>query len=649
MADTLWRRIYGWIWPFLHPVTRYVVAWAVAVQVLYAFTAWTWERRPDKERPSAEVHDLRFGIVFGDVWTVGHTDGHTTIDFGGQYAMGRMLVSGRGRRLFERPALREMLHENYPMSGQTPKQQSGEERSDAESLMWAFMEGEQRTDDKAAPNAHCLAPLAAGDAWQAATLVAAGQQFAWTPKQMKDAGERRVGGPLYPPINAFVFAPFGLLPPLYAFRLHQLLDMLWAILAGLAVSCITRRRIWWPIATTAVFLFPGAGSAQAIGQNSILLLALIAWGWALISYGKHGWGGMIWGLLAFKPVWALSFLFVLIITRRWRACLVMIATGLIQIVLTLPFVGVQSWLDWLHIGKEAAILYNVDENWVHLSRDLWSLPRVYLLDFEIGWRKRDTLKATVWSWFVLAAAFELWARYGFVRAAERRMVTGPTAAFFLLGASICCYHYMYYDYMLIVLPILLMFVAPREEQTTARHKTQPSAREDSSDHAIGNHRMREHITLSTAHAVREYPTAMRSETDDVEDRQELSRWDVFYIFGLVERGLVVAAILLYDYLTSLNDFLTEIGMEKLACTEWLEELRSNKIPVQTILALVLWLVCGWSVSRLAYWSGCQWCRLADWSLRQLRSPKQGQLGADMRRSQEGLSDEDRTHADGLQT
>ena len=38
-------------------------------------------------------------------------------------------------------------------------------------------------------------------------------------------------------------------------------------------------------------------------------------------------GGLIWGLLAFKPVWALSFLCVLLLMRQWRADLDAALTG----------------------------------------------------------------------------------------------------------------------------------------------------------------------------------------------------------------------------------------------------------------------------------------------------------------------------------
>jgi hypothetical protein len=465
-------KLAGYLWPIVHPVTRYLAAWAVALGLACSITVSAWDRRQDDDRASG-------------------TDGHTTIDFGGQWAMGRMLVSGRGWTLFEREHLREMLVESYPLDDQTPKQKSGEELTDAESLMWSFM-GE---DDKSKP--------------------------------------RNPGGPLYPPINAFVFAPLGLLTPLAAFRTHQVLSALLAVLSGLGVSVITRRRIWWPVAASVILIFPGYPSAQAIGQNSALTLLFAVWGWALFRLGRQGWGGVVWGLLAFKPVWALSFLLVLILTRRWRACLAMSAAGLAQIALTLPFVGVHSWIDWLEIGREAAALYDVDQNWVQLSRDVLSLPRALFLDFELERDKRDNLTVRLMSWALLIGVFELWTRVCLLRRDESQMVTGPAAGFVLLGASLCCYHYMYYDYLLVVLPALLILVRPR------------------------------------------YPYGVRGPLETT------TGWRIETIVEVGLRWLVVAAILLYEHV-------------------WPDLIGYNrKTPWHTVMALVLWLVCGWQWTRLA--------------------------------------------------
>jgi hypothetical protein len=46
------------------------------------------------------------------------------------------------------------------------------------------------------------------------------------------------------------------------------------------------------------------------------------------------------------------------------------------------------------------------------------------------------------------------------RRRQARDLTGPVAAFVLLGAYFACYHFMYYDTMLAALPLALLFANP---------------------------------------------------------------------------------------------------------------------------------------------------------------------------------------------
>ena len=62
----------------------------------------------------------------------------------------------------------------------------------------------------------------------------------------------------------------------------------------------------------------------------------------------------MWGLLAFKPVWAVAFLLVPLLTRRWRFAAGMVLCGGGLALATLPFTGIQPWLDWLKLGSIGA-------------------------------------------------------------------------------------------------------------------------------------------------------------------------------------------------------------------------------------------------------------------------------------------------------
>jgi hypothetical protein len=344
-------------------------------------------------------------------------EGHTLIDFGGQWLMGRLLVEGQGRHLYDRDVQRSVLRRAYPRADEDP----GAEDSDADKLM------------------------------------------SWMMGDDAEAGGRNIGGPLYPPLNAFVCAPLGLLPPHSAYRLAQLLNVLLIFACGLLLVRLSEGRLWWPLATLLLTAFPGFGGSLNLGQNSSLSLALLLGGWLLLRQGRDGWAGVVWGLLAFKPTWAAAFFLVPLVTARWRMALAMLATGLVLVVATLPFVGVGAWLDWLRVGREASALYAVDQNWIDQSRDLLGTGRRWLLDFGRPGKDRGPAAgaATLLGWGMLGAVLIFTVGLTLRLRRGSRQTEGPAPAFILLGAWLSCFHFIYYDVLLAALPVALLFLDPR--------------------------------------------------------------------------------------------------------------------------------------------------------------------------------------------
>src|SRR5205823_791271 len=113
-----------------------------------------------------------------------------------------------------------------------------------------------------------------------------------------------VGGPLYPPIHGLLFYPLGLLAPATAYRTIQIINMLLTFGVGFLIRALTRGRIWASVATGFVMAFPGYDGSMCLGQNGLVSLALLVLGWLLLSRGRPWLGGVAWGLLAYKPVWA---------------------------------------------------------------------------------------------------------------------------------------------------------------------------------------------------------------------------------------------------------------------------------------------------------------------------------------------------------
>jgi len=105
-------------------------------------------------------------------------------------------------------------------------------------------------------------------------------------------------------------------------------------------------------------------------------------------------------------------------------------------------------------------LYDVDHNWVFLSRDLFGIPRRMILDYELPRDKRETLAAKVAAWALWLCVFEATVRIWTLRRRGRPIpLTGPMPAFLFLAAWACCYHFMYYDVLMASVGVFVLLAA----------------------------------------------------------------------------------------------------------------------------------------------------------------------------------------------
>jgi hypothetical protein len=366
---------------FKNPRLRYFLAWLlfVSVAAVMFFSAW---------------------VSRNNVEAAGGNDGHYTIDFGGQWLMGRMLLEGHGKQLYDLDYAQAVISEHY-------------DAHDTENLTDVLITSEDADGE--------------------------------------GADGRKLGGAIYPPINCFMFVPFSALPPRLGYRVAQVANLLEALLAGWAIVRLSRGRVWFPIAAVLVMWFFGFASSMALGQNATLTLAILLWGWVFMAEDKTVAGGALWGLLAFKPVWAIPFLVATLLTRRWRATLAMGTVGFGLIILTLPFVGWQSWLDWIQLGKVATAVYRSSDRWILLSRDILGIPRRWIDGI-------DPTIADVAGWTVLGSIFVATVGVALARRRQSSTALGPMPAFVLLGMWLCCFHFMYYDMLLVVLPLSVLLL-----------------------------------------------------------------------------------------------------------------------------------------------------------------------------------------------
>lgn len=401
--------------------------------------------------------------------------GYTQIDFGGQWIMGRMLVSGHGRELYHRQRQWEVVRAGYPVDRETLLQQT-------ESILPPSQRRMALADEELQHDADWLMSWVIGNdppEWRVVGgAIAAALTFdtptnpfraiaiqqsaadAVTPALVEKLNEPAIGGPLYPPVHAFLYAPLATDDrPQRSFLIVQILVGVLVLIAGLGVKVLTGGRVWWSVASLVIFLYPGTRAAFDLGQNPTLTLAIVVWGWALAVRGYNFAGGMVWGLLAYKPVWGLAFFLVPLLMRRWRFCAAMVLTGGGLVVATIPVVGLQTWFDWLKVGAEASRMYNINRNWINLSRDLHGIPRRVLHDFSQPEAVRDTPLAQRLAWglwgTILATTAGVYLIWG-----DRRRATGIGAAFLFFGAYQTCYRFMYYDAMLSAVGFAVLLTTP---------------------------------------------------------------------------------------------------------------------------------------------------------------------------------------------
>ncbi len=454
------RRFWAWVGT---PRTIAVLLWLTAfgAGAFFLWHAWVWFDDPRslfEERKRADGNG-----------------GHVQIDFGGQWVMGRMLVLGHARELYHRQRQWEVVRAGFPINNESEmtRQESNltgtdrkwakpedELRHDADNLMNWFM-GRDPSEWKTV-GAASVAPLAV-DPFGNPLLTLALLQTSVdkvTPEIEAKVTEPAIGGPLYPPVHAFLYAPIGLIERTQvAYHVFQIIGVVMVVVTGLGIRVLTQGRVPWSVATLALFLFPGTRGGLDLGQNPTVSLAIVVWGWALASRGYVVAGGAVWGLFAFKPVWGLAFFLVPVLTRRWRFCAAMVLTGCGLAAATLPFVGVQTWLDWLAVGREAAALYNVNSNWIHLSRDIQSVPRRMLHDFTKPESERETRLTLALAWslwaMILGTTAAIYLRFG-----DRRRTTGVGVAFLFFGAYLTCYRFMYYDVLLAAVGCAVLLADP---------------------------------------------------------------------------------------------------------------------------------------------------------------------------------------------
>ncbi|HMP61383.1 MAG TPA: glycosyltransferase family 87 protein [Gemmatales bacterium] len=363
-------------------------------------TLWLWVRRGRAFLATCGAVWLSFFML----WNTVFVDGDVSCDFAGQWLMGRVFYetwwsrdNTTTRNLYLPKPMAEILAKGFRPDAYA----SAYKPNVYEALVHQILrKGYPRPTPPFPPKGAnpvwepLLPPLPASAWWPLPELP-------WTWLETFAAENAKlidpiIEGPLYPPTAGLIYMPIGMMSPKAAHAVVNVLYLQMAVLCGWLLTVITRRRLVWAEGTLLVLAFPNTYQAILLGQNSVLSLTILLGGWALFVRQRPILAGLVWGLFAYKPVFAVALLLVPIALLQLRLLAGMVMGGGLFVLLTLPFTGIDGlerfwrgrtdptyenahelnpWERWLVVGQHATMMYAYDRNWIWMSRDLRGLAR----------------------------------------------------------------------------------------------------------------------------------------------------------------------------------------------------------------------------------------------------------------------------------
>ncbi len=237
----------------------------------------------------------------------------------------------------------------------------------------------------------------------------------------------------YPPTFQLMLMPLAALPYVAAW-------LLWSGATYGAYGLLARRlvepdRLW------LVLLAPGAAVNLFVGQNGLLSTALIGWG--VLMLGRRPIvGGVLLGLMSYKPQFAVLAPLALICGREWRALAAAVVSGAALALLALAVLGVGPWLAFLHKAAQPAAIFSSS------SSDWRSIPSVMIMARSLG-LDAAVSSALHWSVAAAAAAGAMWI---WRATSDWRIRAAALAAATLLVTP----YLRVYDLALLILPIAVL-------------------------------------------------------------------------------------------------------------------------------------------------------------------------------------------------
>ncbi|MBA4347625.1 MAG: hypothetical protein C0413_02095 [Clostridiales bacterium] len=242
---------------------------------------------------------------------------------------------------------------------------------------------------------------------------------------------------LYPPFFLFAIVPLTLLP-------FDVALIVWLVLT-LALMMVAARRIL-PDHRKLAFLmlgFPGVFLNLRWGQNGFLSTALLGFSIAWMETSPVLSGVMI-GFLAYKPQLAILPLFILLITKNWKALIAAAGTVLSSSLLSLLIFGKEVWVAFVRS------LFHTTSYLMETGKEVTSSIQPTLLTtlIDLGVDSRISLFVQT----IIAICAVVAVCWAFLRA-ERMPLKG---IMLVLGMPLIIPYFMQYDLVILALALLLL-------------------------------------------------------------------------------------------------------------------------------------------------------------------------------------------------
>lgn len=208
----------------------------------------------------------------------------------------------------------------------------------------------------------------------------------------------------YPPSFLLIAAPLATLP-------YWLALLIWQAGSGLlylaTMAAILRKAALTPagrrIGLLAAAAFPAVFINLGHGQNGFLTAGLFA-GALLALPHRTVVAGVLFGLLAYKPQFALVIPLALLATRQWRAMIAAAATVVGMIGITSALFGIEAWTAFLAVSETSRkLLLEQGEVGFAKLQSTFAVMRMWGAGISLAYLAQGvvtitTVASAIWAW-----------------------------------------------------------------------------------------------------------------------------------------------------------------------------------------------------------------------------------------------------------